>query len=247
MAYTSSAMKSKIQATVIFIAFISTVVSAQQFPTSQGTCRVSPSGVEGCAWSSKLRPVGGRNIIATTYILAAGAPVETGVKGQDAVLVAMTDGRFINEITSPQSTFSMAAGNVVLMPGNQRYKIRNVGDKPATVLVVQLRPYSTKAAFGKAASTQIDPRDSCDVGATEVLNTVSEIKLGDPRSKVELNFEEDGGMQFPPQTRYLWKDCKYVKIEVEFSRAGASDWLHFLPTDKVVKVSKPYLELPDKD
>jgi hypothetical protein len=184
---------------------------------------------------------------ATTYILAAGAPVETPVKGQDAVLVAMTDGRFISEISSsPQSTFSMAAGTVVLMPGDQRYKIRNVGDKPATVLVIQLRPYLTKAAPGKAASTQIDPWESCDIEAPEVLNRISEIKVGDPRSKVELNFVEDGGLQFPPQTRYLWKDCKYVKIEVEFS-PGTNDWSKFLPTDKVVKVSKPYLELPAKD
>ena len=186
-------------------------------------------------------------MIATTYILAVGAPVGTGVQGEDEVLVAITDGRFINETSSPHSTFSMPAGSVVLMPGNQRYKIRNIGDKPATVLVVQLRPHSTKAVFGEATSTQIDPRDSCYLGAIEVVNSISEIKVGDPRSKVELNFEEDGGMQFPPQTRYLWKDCKYVKIEVEFSHTGANDWSNLRPTDKVVKVSKPYLELPSKD
>jgi hypothetical protein len=45
----------------------------------------------------------------------------------------------------------------------------------------------------------------------------------------------------------VWKDCKYVKIEVEFSPSGPSELRSFLPTDKVIKVSKPYLELPDMD
>jgi hypothetical protein len=241
-------MKPRFSAALFLLAFASVVAFTQQFPASEGTCRIAARGVEACEWMN-IPPIGQRTMTATatTYVLAAGAPLEKPVEGQESVLVAMTNGDFINEISSPESKFSLTAGRVVLLPRNQRYKIRNVGDKPATVLMIQLRPYLTKATSAqKAYSTQLDARDSCNE-ATGVLNTIRDIQAGDTRSKVELNFEEDGGMQFPPQTRYVWKDCKYVKIEVEFSPSGPSESRSFLPTDKVIKVSKPYLELPDMD
>jgi hypothetical protein len=76
---------------------------------------------------------------------------------------------------------------------------------------------------------------------------VRELKPGVLRSQLEKDFELDGGMQSAATSRYVLKTCHYIKIDVSFSGDGINDRTEFLPTDKMVTVSKPYLEFPVKD
>lgn len=111
----------------------------------------------------------------------------------------------------------------------------------AVLLVVPFEPASVLCAWAQQ-------RTSCDSCAPveDALKVVQGLTPGTPRSKVELDFEPDGGLQpIPGPTRYLFKKCPLVKIEIEFTHfEGQQDGL---PSDQVVKVSRPFLEYPASD
>lgn len=65
------------------------------------------------------------------------------------------------------------------------------------------------------------------------------------RQSISRSFEQDGGMQFRSQGRYVYKHCPYIKIEVEYS--VVDDGPDQSPDDKIIKVSRPYLEYPSSD
>src|SRR5258706_9408681 len=64
------------------------------------------------------------------------------------------------------------------------------------------------------------------------------------RAEIPQSFKHDGGLEFFPQSRYLIKDCFGVKIDVDFALRRDRAWD---PADKVVRISKPYLEEPFAD
>jgi hypothetical protein len=82
---------------------------------------------------------------------------------------------------------------------------------------------------------------------TDALKVVGEITVGDTRATLEREFELEGGLQSAGRSRYVFKKCHLIKIEVEFSHKGDSSWTDFSPTDSIVHVSKPYLEYPITD
>ena len=80
------------------------------------------------------------------------------------------------------------------------------------------------------------------------LATVARIKVGMTRREVEQLFERDGGAQFALSGRYVYPNCQYIKIEIEFQNSDPSPQDPLLsPSDIVSKISKPYLEYPVKD
>jgi len=81
----------------------------------------------------------------------------------------------------------------------------------------------------------------------EAIKSVNELKAGDTRTDVERSFEYDGGIQFRKTSRYSFKKCLYIKIDVEFSPNGDDSAMGFSSSDIVVQVSKPYLESPFTD
>jgi hypothetical protein len=81
----------------------------------------------------------------------------------------------------------------------------------------------------------------------EAIKIVSEIKVGDTRATVEVNFSPDGGLQAGTITRYTFKKCSLIKIDVDFSPNGTPAPTDLSPSDTVVHVSKPYVEYPFAD
>ena len=69
------------------------------------------------------------------------------------------------------------------------------------------------------------------------------------RKEIEQHFKLDGGGQLRENTRYIYTDCRDVDIKVDgdFKPAPPVDGVDDSPDDTVVKVSKPYLEYPDRD
>ncbi len=53
-------------------------------------------------------------------------------------------------------------------------------------------------------------------------------------------------MQFPAKTRYVYPKCNYLHIEVEFELLRPAD-ISSLPNDRVIGVSKLYVDNPAKD
>jgi hypothetical protein len=89
-------------------------------------------------------------------------------------------------------------------------------------------------------------QDNCGV-IEEALQETDKLKPGMTRDKVEASFVLDGGMQFERTSRYTFKKCSFIKVDVEFAGHGADSPKEFVATDRVVKVSRPYVAYPTFD
>jgi hypothetical protein len=78
-----------------------------------------------------------------------------------------------------------------------------------------------------------------------VMRSISTIKAGMTRRDLPRVFAEDGGLSTRSQGRFVYRQCPYIKVDVELSPAdeGADQ----SPDDKIVRVSRPYLEYPVSD
>jgi hypothetical protein len=81
----------------------------------------------------------------------------------------------------------------------------------------------------------------------QALDDSLQIHIGTTRREVEKRFKEDGGATTREQTRYIFKKCAYIQIEIYFKLAAPRNSLNFSPNDIVIKVSKPYLAYPAAD
>jgi hypothetical protein len=79
-----------------------------------------------------------------------------------------------------------------------------------------------------------------------VMRSISTIKPGMTRKDLFSVFSEEGGLSTRTQRRYVYKHCPYVKVDVEFSAVNHvdenQDGLTEKPEDRIVKISRPYLE-----
>lgn len=81
----------------------------------------------------------------------------------------------------------------------------------------------------------------------QAIDDSLKIKPGMTRQEVEKLFEEDGGATTRGQTRYLYKPCMYIQIEITFKLATPRNSLDPSPNDTVIKASEPYLAYPTMD
>ena len=78
-----------------------------------------------------------------------------------------------------------------------------------------------------------------------VMASLSTIKPGMTRKDLARLVVQDGGLGSRSQGRYLYRHCADIKIDIQFAAADEGpDWS---PEDRVVKVSRPYLEYPTFD
>lgn len=117
-----------------------------------------------------------------------------------------------------------------------------------TVIALLLICGAFTAAEPRLSQKSADhPSTSCNEIA-KALETVARVKVGMTRQELEQFFERDGGAQFPLSTRYVYPQCHYVKVEVEFQHPDSPPQNQLLsPNDVVSKVSKPYIEYAFKD
>ena len=78
-----------------------------------------------------------------------------------------------------------------------------------------------------------------------VMNSFSAIKPGTARKDLPHSVVSDGGLSFRTQGRFVYRHCRYIKVDIEFQ--AVDERSEFSPEDKVVKVSRPYLEYPFSD
>ena len=124
--------------------------AAQVLPTSNGSCRVTASGLKSCDWMSGVRrPSTSTNpqsagderaaLLVTRYILAPGAPLNPPIEGTEVLIVGMSDGELLNEKKPLQSHISVFDGLVMLIPKEEPYLLRNIGTKSLTLLMIEVR------------------------------------------------------------------------------------------------------------
>jgi hypothetical protein len=83
-----------------------------------------------------------------------------------------------------------------------------------------------------------------------VLHDVSTFHPGMPRRALTALFAEDGGLQFFGETRYDYRGCSAIKINVKFkpvSKASSGPMQDERDDDIIVEISNPYLEYPAYD
>jgi hypothetical protein len=125
---------------------------AQVLPTSNGSCRISASGLESCDWMSgiTLREAGTTKtadkgadshskLFVTRFTLAPGAPLHPFVEETDVVIVGVNNGELVNETKSPPGHITVSNGLVMLMPKEERYLLRNIGKQNLELLVIEVR------------------------------------------------------------------------------------------------------------
>lgn len=81
----------------------------------------------------------------------------------------------------------------------------------------------------------------------QAIDSSLKIKPGTTRREVAKQFQEDGGANAREQTRYTYKKCMYIRINISFKPAAPRNSLEFSADDVVTKVSKPYLAYPTMD
>jgi hypothetical protein len=72
----------------------------------------------------------------------------------------------------------------------------------------------------------------------------SEIKNGDTRASLADKWEPDGGLQFIPETRYVFKECPLLQVTMQFKVVSEQAWSD---SDTVTSVSRVYVEYGAKD
>ncbi len=94
-------------------------------------------------------------------------------------------------------------------------------------------------------SVQANPETGCQL-VQQALQNYQQLKVGLSRSDAIRYFVPDGGMQFPSSGRYVDPSCRYLHVDIEFKLAKP-DAILPSPDDKIMSISKLYVEYPAKD
>jgi hypothetical protein len=94
-----------VPAVCLLILLSAVTATAQILPTSNGSCRVTASGLESCNWMSGVSHEKAHNdtdgprsqLFVTRCILAPGAALNPSVEGRDVLIVGMNNGELVNE------------------------------------------------------------------------------------------------------------------------------------------------------
>jgi len=70
----------------------------------------------------------------------------------------------------------------------------------------------------------------------KVLKQIDSIHPGMSRRDLQSTFTTEGGISTRVQRTYVYKGCPYIKVDVVFSDAGATE-----AEDRIVSISSPYL------
>jgi len=101
------------------------------------------------------------------------------------------------------------------------------------------------------AQTAPSPEDAALSQLVEsVLHDLGTLRPGMPRSALTTLLMEDGGLQSFRQTRYDFRRCRYIKIDVKFkpaTKANNEPIREERDDDVIVEISKPYLQYPFYD
>lgn len=98
-------------------------------------------------------------------------------------------------------------------------------------------------------STPVQAGQGCSACSLvqRALSDAQELKSGMARKDIDAhNFIEADGMLFRDRTRYVYKDCDYIKVEIEFDIDPTIEQ-KFSPKDTIKGISKLTIDYPIKD
>jgi hypothetical protein len=100
-------------------------------------------------------------------------------------------------------------------------------------------------SFVSAAAILPSSKSQADAHTEWIVKSLKEIesvKVGMTRGDLLKVFEEEGGISTRTWRRYVYHECRYIKVDVEFEPIGEPEKPSQSPRDKIIKISKPFLE-----
>lgn len=79
------------------------------------------------------------------------------------------------------------------------------------------------------------------------LREIQSIKIGMTRRELLKVFVTEGGLYSRSFRKYAYRGSPLIKVDVEFKSVGAEDKGREHPEDRIIKISRPYLEGPILD
>lgn len=99
------------------------------------------------------------------------------------------------------------------------------------------------AATSFAAKQTTDTDEEHRKWIASVIESTQTIKPGMTREDLLKVFTTEGGVSTRLQRTYVYKDCPYIKVNVEFEAAANPDeGLTEMPEDRIVEISVPFLQ-----
>lgn len=81
-----------------------------------------------------------------------------------------------------------------------------------------------------------------------VLKEIDSFKVGSTRRDLLKTFSTEGGLSSRRSRTYVYKQCPYIKVDVEFEPTQQiNEKFKEFPDDRIVRISKPYLARPVMD
>lgn len=77
---------------------------------------------------------------------------------------------------------------------------------------------------------------------SEVLKEARKMRPGMTREELLKVFTTQGGIFSPQQRTFAYQGCSLIKVDVEFATTEKNGKVEELPSDKILKISKPYLD-----
>jgi hypothetical protein len=101
---------------------------------------------------------------------------------------------------------------------------------------------ASPALINSAARTQVGPRNH-SVWIAKSLKEMETIQVGMTRADLRKVFRAEGGLSTRKWRQYVYRECPYIKVEVEFEPVGEKEPPEFTEgsKDKIVKISRPFL------
>jgi hypothetical protein len=100
-------------------------------------------------------------------------------------------------------------------------------------------------SFVSAAAILPSSKSQADAHTEWIVKSLKEIesvKVGMTRGDLLKVFGEEGGISTRTWRRYVYHECRYIKVDVEFEPIGEPEKPSQSPRDKIIKISKPFLE-----
>ena len=98
------------------------------------------------------------------------------------------------------------------------------------------------AATSFAAKQTTDTDKEHTKWIARVMDSIQTIKPGMTREDLSRVFTTEGGLSFRLRRTYVYKECPYIKVNVEFEAAANPSDYREMPQDKIVKISMPFLQ-----
>ena len=93
------------------------------------------------------------------------------------------------------------------------------------------------------ANAEAGTRAYLEKWVSKSLGEMNKVKVGMTRGDLLKVFRGEGGLSTRTQRTYVYKECLYFKVNVKFEPVGEVYERHGVsPDDKIVEISKPYID-----